>query len=402
VDRAHRRLLALLGLAVLFEGYGRSFVSVTLAPIGSELGAAPNSLSYAMALIAAGALGILVLGPLIDRFGRRRVLLASVVGYSVFGAATAAGTTLWHVVLWQAIARMFQEGALYSAAVIAAEEMPAARRGTAQGLLGIANNMGGGLVAFLFAFIRFVPGGWRGLGLVAVAPLGLLPFLRRSIPESTVWVRQAAATRPRLPPGYGRRVAVALAVVLLGTAYDVAGFGFTSYYPMTAHGWTERDVATMIIVAGGAGLPGWWVGGRLADHVGRRLTAATFLVGLAAAQAGFFLGGAHWLWPGFTAMVFFQGGKTAVLRAWATELFPTALRGTAAGWLSAAATAGGIGGFTVAGALSTTLGLAPALVTVAAGGVAAAALSFLLPETRGITLDAIAPSGASGLRAGSP
>src|SRR5713101_3674646 len=34
----------------------------------------PAKLSYALALIATGSLGVLVLGPLADRFGRRRLL----------------------------------------------------------------------------------------------------------------------------------------------------------------------------------------------------------------------------------------------------------------------------------------------------------------------------------------
>ena len=41
-----RRLLALLGLAVVFEGYGRALPTVTLAIIGADLGAGSSALSY--------------------------------------------------------------------------------------------------------------------------------------------------------------------------------------------------------------------------------------------------------------------------------------------------------------------------------------------------------------------
>jgi len=78
VDTASRRLLTLLGLAVLFEGYGRALVTVVLAYVGRDLGATPDQLSYALAVVASGSLGVLVLGPLADRFGRRRLLLVSV------------------------------------------------------------------------------------------------------------------------------------------------------------------------------------------------------------------------------------------------------------------------------------------------------------------------------------
>jgi MFS family permease len=393
VEPGHRRLLALLGVAVFFEGYGRSLPSVTLSYIGRDLAAPAAELSQALALIAAGALGVLVLGPLADGIGRRPVLLGCILLYGLLGAATASASALRQLVAWQAAARMFQEGALYAAAVAAAEEMPAAQRGIAQGLLGAANTLGAGLVALLFATVEHWPGGWRGLCVVNLAPLATLPFLGRGIPESRRWLEHRSRTAARLPPAYRARMLAALAVLFLGTSYDVAGFAFTAYLPMTAHGWSPGATSAMIVGAGGLGLPGWWVGGRLADRAGRRRTAILFLLGLTLAEVAFFLGGTRALWPAFGAMVFCAAGKTTVLRAWATELFPTGVRGTAAGWLSAGATLGGMTGLSVAGALAPALGgIEASLALVAGAGVAAAAAAAAwLPETSSLELEAIAP-----------
>src|SRR5256886_13009195 len=184
LDAGHRRLLGLLGLAIFFEGYGRSIVSVMLRPIGQDLGVPAPELSYALAIISAGALGVLLLGHLTDRFGRRRLLLGCVLVYSLLGAATATATTLAALVAWQGAARMFQEGALAAAVVIAVEETPASHRGLAQGVLGVANSVGSGVAGFLLAFIELFPGGWRGLCAVSVLPLLFLPLLRRTIPQS--------------------------------------------------------------------------------------------------------------------------------------------------------------------------------------------------------------------------
>src|SRR5439155_982617 len=193
LDAQHRRLLGLLGLAIFFEGYGRSVVSVLLRPIGEDLAVPGPQLSYALAAISAGALGVLLLGHLTDRFGRRRLLLGCVLVYSLLGAATATATTLAALVAWQGAARMFQGGAL-----------------------------------------------------------------------------------------------AGLAVFFLGMSYDVAGFAFTAFWPMSRHGWSAARTSALIIVAGGIGLPGFWVGGRLTDRMGRRRSAALFLVGLALAEAAFF------------------------------------------------------------------------------------------------------------------
>jgi MFS family permease len=393
MDAGHRRLLWLLGLAIFFEGYGRSFVVITLSYVGRDLDAAPASLSYALALISAGSLGVLVLGPLADRFGRRRLLLASVLLYSLLAAATASAAALPVLVAWQAAARMFQEGALFAAAVIAAEEMPAAKRAEAHGLLGTANSLGSGLVGILLAAIERVPGGWRTLCLVSLVPLLALPLLARAIPESERWRTRSPRTSTWLPREYRGRLIAVLAVVFLGMSYDVAGFAFATYVPISQYGWSPAAASALIVVAGGVGLPGWWVGGQLADRYGRRSVAILFMLGLTLAELAFYLGGPAAAFPAFAVMVFCQGGKITIFRAWATELFPTSFRGAAAGWLSAGGMLGGMAGLAVAGALERQLGgIRPALAVVSAAGVAAAVVAWTwLPETRGLELEASAP-----------
>jgi MFS family permease len=393
VDAAHRRLIWLLGLAIFFEGYGRSLIAIVLPYVGRDLGADPAALSYALALIGIGSLGVLVLGPLADRFGRRKLLLASVLLLSIAGPGTAAAFTLPSLVAWQASARMFQDGALFAAIVITAEEVPAAHRGSAQGLLGTANSLGAGFAAFLFGAVDHWPAGWRGLCLVGGVPILALPFLGRALPESGRWLAREEASLHLPPRAYRGRLLASLVISFLAMSYDVAGFTFATYFPITRYGWSSAAVSAMFIVPGAVGLPGWWLGGRFADRYGRRLTAIVFLVGLAAAQLVFYLGGPGALWPAFALMVFFQGGKITVLRSWATELFPTSFRGSATSWMAASGTLGAMAGLALAGRLEPVLGgIAPALAVVTSAGVIAAAASYAwLPETRGLELEAIAP-----------
>jgi len=393
VDATHRRLLWLLGVAIFFEGYGRSLIAIVLPYVGRDLRAAPAELSYALALIGTGSLGVLVLGPLADRFGRRTLLLGSVLLLSIAGPATAAAATLPSLVGWQATARMFQDGALFAAVVITAEDVPAAHRGAAQGILGTANSLGAGFAAFLFGAIDHWPAGWRGLCLVSGAPLVILPFLVRALPESGRWIGRGDAGLHLPPRAYRGRLLAALVISFLAMSYDVAGFTFATYFPITAYGWSSTAVSAMFIIAGGVGLPGWWLGGLLADRHGRRLTGIVFFVGLALAQIAFYLGGRAALWPAFAFMVFSQGGQITVLRAWATELFPTSFRGSATSWLAASGTCGAMAGLALAGRLEAVVGgIAPALAVIATAGPVAAAASWVwLPETRGLELETIAP-----------
>jgi AAHS family benzoate transporter-like MFS transporter len=393
VHHGHRTLLRLLSLALCFEGYGRALMVVTLPYVGTDLGATPAELSYALALISVGSLGVLVLGPLADRFGRRRLLLASIGLFSLLGVGTASATTVSSLIAWQAAARMFQEGALFAAAVIIAEEVPAQSRAAAQGIVGMINSMGAGIGALLLATITLWPGGWRGLCFVSLVPLTFLPFLRRTLPESRRWLERDRGVRQALPAVYRERLLAAGVVVFLAMSYDVAGFAFSSYLPIDAYGWSPAAVSAMLVIAGGVGLPGWWLGGWLADRRGRRGAAAIFFLGLTAAQLSFYLLGPRALWPAFAAMVFCQGGKITVLRSWATELFPTNFRGSASGWLAAAGTLGGIAGLGLAGLLEPVLGgVGRALAVISAAGVLATAVALRwLPETMGLELEASAP-----------
>src|SRR5206468_89526 len=186
----------------------------------------------------------------------RGLLLASVGLLALFGAGTAMARTLAALVVWQAAARMFQEGALFTSAVIAAEEMPAAHRGTAQGLLGTVNALGSGFGALLLSTIDRWPGGWRGLCLVSLTPLVLLPFLRRAMPESRRWLAHTERARQLPPPAYRGRMAATFVVAFLAMSYDIAGFSFATYVPITRYGWSPGMVSAMFIVAGGLGLPG--------------------------------------------------------------------------------------------------------------------------------------------------
>ena len=396
MEPSDRRLIGLLGVAIFFEGYGRSLVTVALAYVGKDLDTSSDALSYALAAIAMGSLGVLILGPIADRVGRRRLLLVSIVLLALFGAGTASATTLTALVAWQLAARIFQEGALFTAAVLAAEETAPASRAAAQGFLGTANALGAGFAALALAAITVVPGGWRGLCLVSLTPLVLAPFLRRRLPESRRWLARSGPTVSLPPPAYRGRVLAALVVVALAMSYDVAAFAFVTYVPVTLYDWSPAQVSAMFIGAGAIGLPGWSLGGMLADRFGRRPIGVLFLVGLTVAELLFFLGGRWALWPGFAAMVFFQGGKMTIIRAWAAELFPTSFRGAAAGWLTAAGAVGGMGGLGLAGALARPLGgIHAALAVVSLAGVlAAAAVAAWLPETRGLDLEASAPEAA--------
>jgi MFS family permease len=207
-------------------------------------------------------------------------------------------------------------------------------------------------------------------------------------------VRAASSQRPGvfdvLQSGLRRRFAVLITLSAAGAMVAGSAFGFASYRATNTFGWTPTQVSTMILTAGGLGLSGWFVFGRLADLLGRRIVGVVGLIGGAASIFAYYR--TPWLLPSFAAIVFLEAGVAVALNSLGTELFPTILRATAKAWITNAGIIGGMAGLAVVGALSEHLGGAEVVISLLAFVPAATTpLLFLLPETRGRVLEELEP-----------
>src|SRR5262249_2713434 len=70
--------------AGFFDNYDGALLSLALKQIQRGLGIAEGSLGGMLSLIRLGYLGSLFISPLADVFGRRRLLLYTIVGYTLF------------------------------------------------------------------------------------------------------------------------------------------------------------------------------------------------------------------------------------------------------------------------------------------------------------------------------
>src|SRR5207302_4497278 len=89
-----------------------------------------------------------------------------------------------------------------------------------------------------------------------------------------------------------------------------------------------------IITAYGLGCVGYYMCGRLMEQIGRRTTALVYFTGAIAFAIMLFQ--VHSKGASFVALllaVFFGLGMAPVMSAFATELFPTEIRGQAAAWV---------------------------------------------------------------------
>jgi MFS family permease len=396
-------VLWLVSLALFFESYDVSMLTSALGLIARDLGMAEGDLGAYMGIIRLGALPALVVSPLADRLGRRRVFLATMVGMSVGTLATAFVQTPWQFVVAQMATRTFLLAGAAVALVIVAEELPAEHRGWAIGVVGALSACGHGLGALLFAAVHHLPFGWRMLYAVGIVPMLLLPMLRRGIAETARFQRHRAAADDGVVGAWWhplaalfreqprRATTVAAVAALLGTG-EVAVFQFTGIYAQDVHGWSPPQYSTMVLLAGALGILGNVIAGSIGDRVGRRWVGCAFLIAFPLFAAVFYAGPGHALPVGFAGIVFCQSAGAVMVRALATELFPTAQRSTASGLAMLAQTLGWALGLWLAGLHADTL---PAIATrtwqlalcVAASG----ALLLALPETSRRELEDISP-----------
>jgi MFS family permease len=284
---------------------------------------------------------------------------------------------------------------------MAAEELPARARGLGFGLLGMATAMGVGWAAILYGGI-LEPNdlSWRWLYAAGVPPLVLVAVLRRQLPESRRFLaaRDSGSLSERwheiLRPPYRRWLILVVATACLFQLAQQAAT-FTIDFLQTDRGLSASTANFMLVFAGLPGIPIMVLAGSLSDRFGRRAVGCAFGVASLVGAAGLFWlpGGVPVLLPCMSLSLIGQLGSWPVLQTYASELFPTSLRGQATAWATVFRVIGQSGSLGLAAVLlqftnqswtATFLGVGPLAAVIIV------ALTF--PDTHGKELEDIVPA----------
>jgi MFS family permease len=339
--RRQWRVFGIAATAGFFDNYDRALLSLALKQIQQGLGIAEARLGAMLSSIRLGYLLSLMVTPFADVFGRRRLLLYTIVGYTIFTGLSAVAPSQGYFVTCQIFARALAGAEATVALVILTEEVSAGIRGWAVGYLGALILVGYGLAAGVFAFVNVIPFGWRGLFAIALVPLVLIVPLRRALPESQRFEREKLrGVRPTsvfqplaaLFRTYPARLSMLTSVQFLAQMGANSAGAFLPKYLQEAHHWRPGQVSSLFIFAGALGILGNIVAGRMSDRIGRRRLGGAFL----------------FLAPVFAMLVFTTRSNWVILfwilqllSAYSVELFPTSYRSTAGSALSVAGTTGG-------------------------------------------------------------
>jgi MFS family permease len=385
-NRREWSVLAPLATVGFFEVYDVALLTLAAPVIAKGLGVAVASFGIGVAVIRLATLGSLPFLRLADRVGRRAMLLASLVLFTLATGMTALAWGLLAFVVLQMAARVFLSTEQALANLVVAEELRPDRRGTGLSALGIISGLGYGAVAGLLLLVPLTPLDWRLFYLVAMAPLLVALYLRRRLPETRAFEVARAQDRvqttiwPRVERRYRRRLGQVIALVAAFGLVQTSGFFYASELAQTDYGWSGIFTA-LILVSAVFGVLGFWLGGRLSDLVGRRPMIALAIVLGAAGTVLVFTQVPALFAPGFFLLAVAGSCFLAASVAYMAELFPTEVRASLTAFVLVCQVAAGSLGLVVLGGLASVV--SPYLLMLVLGGCLVAALLALrgLPET---------------------
>ena len=432
-------LFLLLSTATLFEGFDAAMLTFAAPDARATLDISREQWGFVFAATRLGMIASFFFLLSADRFGRRSLLMVTVVGFTVFNGLTAFATDKWEFTVYQFFARLFLTAEYALAIIVIGEEYPARLRGRAIAILTSLATVGVMVMAKLQPYVLLEPGAegnwlhdggaavvafgqgllgqpqdgasWRVLYAIGAVPLLLILVLRLALRETRRFEasRKAAAPAPQgtrrerwrrhledamtpWRPEYRRRT---LLVALLWNCVHLVTAPSVAYWVIFVRedlGFTPAQAGDIVFWGYAGGVAGHFVAGWLIERIGRRWTCSVFYVGAAISICMLYqihsVAG-QYLWMILTVFCF-GAGMTAT-HVYASELFPTEIRATGYGWTTnLVGRATEIVTPTAIALLIAPLGLPAAIAIVAIGPILGAALVMrYAPETAGLTLEEV-------------
>ena len=428
LNRFHWRLLVVSGLGWMFDAMDVLMLSFLLAPISGEFKLDANQRGLiASATFLGMFLGAAASGRLADRFGRRGVFTSTLVVFSVGSLLSAVSPSFELLLISRVVAGLGLGGELPVASTLVSELSPRIARGRMIVLLESFWAYGT-ILAGIVALTVVAAYGWRWGFVVGALPALYVAYLRRALPESPRWLAEkgrspeadaivrrveragggalltlapavppARAGRTRLgelfAPRYARRT-VMLWILWFGVVLTYYGIFLWIPSILATRGLSEVRSNEFFFLSTLAQVPGYFSAAWLVERIGRKPTLVAYLVGTAVTAFLFGNSGTGTLAFVWAALLsFFNLGAWGVVYTYSPELYPTAVRATGAGVAAAVGRVGGIIGPYITPVLVTAVAVSGTFaVFMVLLLITAAAVALLGEETRGRSLEEIAPT----------
>jgi putative MFS transporter len=395
----------LVGFTFLFSGYDLYVYSLAIPQIQISLHIPEDQTALTVSYFRLATLAALFIAPLADIFGRRRLILFTIVGEALFTLATAFAQTYPEYVWLQICVRVCGYCEELLCFVIVAEEIDERARGWSIGALGAMNALGVGVASLMFALIQILPYGWRSMYVIGGCALIILAWYRRWLPETRRFELRREELKRLGTKGHAmwetlRQLIHDYPARLIIVLFAVAAFDFAmapsvilmAKYLQQTHHYAPGQVTLLYIFGGLVSTAGSILMGRLSDHIGRKVIIIFCGALCAASFAVFFSGIGGWQLPAaWIVGIFGYLAATALAAGFVAEIFPTAYRATTSTLRYVITTLGGATALALEGPLYNVFHAhGPAVTCFLAIMPVSLIAILLLPETAGKPLEEIA------------
>ncbi len=234
------------------------------------------------------------------------------------------------VLIFRVIYGVAMGGVWGVASSLAMETIPGRSRGLMSGLFQ-AGYPAGYLLASVVFGLGYAAVGWRGMFLIGVLPVLLLPFIYFKVPESPVWLaarehKESSALMPVLLSHWK----LCLYLVLLMACFNFFSHGTQDLYPTflkVQHGFDPHTVSLIAICYNVAAMAGGICFGALSEKIGRkRAIMLGACLALPVIPLWAFSSGSWAIGAGAFLMQFMVQGAWGVVPTWLSELVPANAR----------------------------------------------------------------------------
>ncbi|MBB6671365.1 MFS transporter [Cohnella nanjingensis] len=398
-ETKHRKLLISAGLSWLFDAMDVGMVSFIVAALAVEWELGAHQIGLLTALNSVGmAVGAAVAGSLADRYGRRAILLWTLLVFSAASGLSALAASFAALCALRFVAGFGLGGELPVASTLVSESVPAPERGRAVVLLE-SFWAGGWIVAALISYFVIPDYGWRIAFVIGALPCFYALYLRRAIQDSPVYRDTAdrgrrLTIRARIASVWSasyRKSTIALWILWFTVVFSYYGMFLWLPTLMVLKGFALVKSFQYVLIITLAQLPGYFTAAYLIERFGRKFVLVTYLL-LTAACAVWFgnAGSAGMLVAAGACLSFFNLGAWGAMYAYTPELYPTAVRSTGVGLAASFGRIGGVIGPYLVGDLVARGTDVKTVFFVFFTAIVAGAFALLIlgPETKGVDPDA--------------